>query len=156
MVHTSAAPGAPSSSGAASASPSGARTDPSSLADWRATVGALYAARARGFETGSAEALDRAYTADSPLRAADAAEIGELRGSGAAVEGFAPEVVEVRSARVTGHRAELRLVDRWPGYTVVQDGDATQDVPPRGDRLVAMVLVRGAHGWRIDTARLLP
>jgi hypothetical protein len=64
-------------------------------------------------------------------------------------------VVAVRSAEVTGDRAELRVVDRWPGYTVHAGGTA-RDVPGRGERLVAMVLVRTKGGWRLDTARLLP
>jgi eukaryotic-like serine/threonine-protein kinase len=72
------------------------------------------------------------------------------------VRGFAPEVVDVRSASTTGDRVELELVDRWPAYTVLEADGTARSVPARGERLVAMVLVREGGTWRIDTARLLP
>ncbi len=125
-----------------------------SLDTWRSTVAALYADRARAFAGSSARALDAVYTADSPLRAADAAVIEDLRSSGAVVRGFEPEVIEVRAATLRGSRAELRLVDRWARYVVVEDG-AAREVPGRGDAVVDLVVVRTDGGWRIDSARLL-
>jgi hypothetical protein len=118
-------------------------------------VADLYAARARAYAAGSAEALDAVYSAQSPLRAADAAEIEQLSASGAVVRGFAPEVVEVRGSAPAGARAELRLVDRWPAYTVVGRGGGEERVPGRGERLVSLVLVRTEGGWRIDSGRIL-
>ena len=156
-------PPAVSSSGASApatattpAPPDDGRADaPGSPAAWRSVLDDLYAARARAYETASVDRLDAVYPGDSPLRSADAAEIARLRSAGAAVHGFAPEVVEVRSATRTGDRVELRLVDRWPAYTVVA-GDGTEHaVPARGERLVAMVLVRDQDGgWLIGSAEL--
>jgi hypothetical protein len=119
-------------------------------------VDRLYAARAEAYATGSAGALEPVYAGDSPLHRADEAEITTLRSSGAEVRGFAPEVVEVHSVTRAGDRVELELVDRWPGYTVVEADGTTRAVPARGERLVAMVLVRESGQWRIDSARLLP
>ena len=134
------------------------RTDeaPDSPAQWRTLLQGLYAARAEAYESISVELLGGVYTDHSPLRAADEAEIDRLRSSGTTLQGFAPEVVEVRTAEGTGDRVELRLVDRWPSYTVLAESGTPQTVPARGERLVAMVLDRDDEGWRIDTARLLP
>jgi hypothetical protein len=130
--------------------------DPGSAAGWRSVLEGLYAARSAAYGSGSVDALDAVYTDDSPLRAADAAEIGRLRSSRAEMRGFAPRVVEVRSATRTGNRAELDLVDKWPAYTVRSEHGTPHVVPARGNSFVAMVLVRGPEGWRIDTAELLP
>jgi hypothetical protein len=55
-----------------------------------------------------------------------------------------------------GNRAELKVVDRWPAYTVRGEDGTRQVAPARGESLVAIVLVRGTGGWRIGTAELLP
>ena len=160
-----AAPSGASSTPTPSAAPrrgtgraEGVRTDqtPDSREAWRPVLEDLYAARAQAYASASTEPLDAVYTRDSPLREADAAELARLRTSGAEVQGFAPEVVEVRSAVRTGDRVDVRLVDRWRAYTVMGKDGSRQPVPARGDRLVEMVLVRDGDGWRIDTARLLP
>jgi eukaryotic-like serine/threonine-protein kinase len=143
-----------SPSTASDTDPGGRSGTPETLADWRGVVAALYEARARAFATASAGALDAVYTEDSRLRGADAAGIAGLRDSGATMRGFAPEVVAIRSATVTGDRAELTLVDRWPGYTVEGDGRSPERVAATGERPVDMVLVRTDDGWRLDTARL--
>jgi hypothetical protein len=116
----------------------------------------LYESRGEAYTSGDPEDVDAVYTADSPLRAADSAEITRLRSSGAEVRGFAPEVVEVRSATRAGDRVQLRLVDRWPAYTVREPDGTGRAVPARAERVVAMVLVRERDGWRILSARLLP
>jgi hypothetical protein len=149
---------APTSTDAPASPPADAAhavADPDSPAAWRALLDGLYAARAEAYGSASTEALDAVYALDSPLRGADAAEISRLRSTGAEVEGFAPEVVEVRSASRSAQRAEVRLVDCWPAYTVLARDGGRRAVPARGERLVAMVLVRGDDGWRIDSARLL-
>jgi hypothetical protein len=146
--------GAGDPAGEATAS-STAADNPDSTADWRALMSGLYAARARAYESASVAMLDAVYSDDSPLRAADAAQLAALRSSGRQVRGFAPEVVVVRSATRAETRVELRLVDRWPAYEVV-DGAATEEVPARGEQPVVMELVREDGGWRIATARLLP
>jgi eukaryotic-like serine/threonine-protein kinase len=154
---SAAAPDRPTGSATATSGPEAPPpVEPRSRADWTRVLDGLYAARADAYGSGSAVALDAVYTIGSPLRAADAAEVADLRSAGAQVRGFAPEVVEVRSAERAGDRVELELVDRWPVYTVVGDDGTAQTVPARGDRLVAMVLVRSGDSWRIDTARLLP
>ena len=57
---------------------------------------------------------------------------------------------------VTGDRARLHLVDRWPDYEVVPSGSpggrALRAAPGRPDAGVAMVLVRTPEGWRIESA----
>ena len=145
-----------SSEAATEASPAVPATDPGSRADWRRLLDGLYAARAEAYAAGTVEALDVVYTRDSPLRVADATELADLRAAGTHVRGFAPEVVVVRAAQRAGGRVEVQLVDRWPSYTVVGGEGTAQTVPARGERQVAMVLVRSEDGWRIDTARLLP
>jgi hypothetical protein len=129
--------------------------EPGSAAEWGSVLAGLYATRAAAYASGEAEDLDAVYTDDSPLRAADSAEIARLRSSGSEVRGFGPEVVEIRSAERTGNRVALRLVDRWPAYTVRGPDGPGQAVPAREERPVAMVLVRGPGGWRIQSARLL-
>jgi hypothetical protein len=152
-------PASPTSTPAATSPARGAAASeaarkPASPGEWRTVVAALYAARAGAFSSGSSQALDDVYTERSPLRAADAARIADLRSAGSQLRGFAPEVVEVRTATVARNRAELLLVDRWPAYRVVAGG-VVQEVPARGDRVVALVLVRADGGWRIDSARLV-
>jgi hypothetical protein len=144
------------SSAAPHADEPGRDADPDSPAAWRAVVKELYASRAEAYRSMSVDLLDGVYTDGSALRAADSAEITGLRSSGGQVRGFAPEVVEIRSATTAGQRAELRLVDRWPAYTVLDANRIAQSVPARGERPVAMVLVRNEDGWRIDSAGLLP
>jgi hypothetical protein len=134
----------------------GAGPEPDSAAAWRAVLDGLYAARAEAYGSASVDVLDRLYADDSPLRAADAAEITRLRSSGAQVQGFAPEVVELRSAAQSGRRVEVELVDRWPPYAVRREDGTAQAVPPRGRSTVAMVLVRETDGWRIQSAELVP
>ncbi len=158
MAAPSEGPPAPTSAAAPASrteDASHAVADPDSPLAWRALLDGLYAARAEAYGSASTEVLDAVYALDSPLRGADAAEIATLRSSGAEVHGFAPEVVEVRSAARSGKRVEVRLVDRWPAYTVLAQDGGRRAVPARGDRLVAMVLVREDDGWRIETARLL-
>jgi hypothetical protein len=130
--------------------------DPRSPASWRTVLDRLYDARAEAYASLSVAGLESVHTPGSSLRAADSAEITRLRRSGVQVRDFAPEVVEVRSATRRGDRVELQLVDRWPAYRVVGDDGSARVVPARRERVVAMVLLRGSDGWRIDTAGLLP
>jgi hypothetical protein len=119
-------------------------------------VADLYERRAAAFGTGSAAALGEVYTAGSPLLAADREHVHALAGAGELLRGFAPEVVRADPHSVTGDRAELVLVDRWPEYDVVAadapTGVALRTEPGRGESEVRMVLVRTVDGWRIDTA----
>jgi hypothetical protein len=68
-------------------------------------------------------------------------------------------VAAVNRVSRAGDRAELDLVDRWPGYDVVlagdPDGAALRAVPGRPDAGVRMVLARTAEGWRIVSAERL-
>jgi hypothetical protein len=66
-------------------------------------------------------------------------------------------VVRVDSASVSGDRAELDVVDRWPAHEVV-DGDdpggpALQSAAGRPDTAVRVLLVRTGEGWRIQSAQ---
>jgi hypothetical protein len=105
---------------------------------------------------GVVDGLDAVYTADSPLRAADAQHLRALAAAGERLRGFAPEVVAVTEAQASGEEVLLRLVDRWPGYAVVavadRDGRALREEPGRGESAVRLVLVRTGHGWRIASA----
>ena len=130
---------------------------PAADPDWAAVVTALYAARAAALTDGLPHALGQVYVRGSSLRSADEAWLADLRSTGDTLAGFAPEVVDVRSARVTGDRAELRLVDRWPSYTLAPDGTGrSRTVPGRGEEEVVLVLVDTRDGWRIDTAHRSP
>jgi hypothetical protein len=126
---------------------------PTSPAGWRALLGELYAARAEAWATGSADRLVDVYTDGSRLLAADRAGLAELCREGSVLRGFRPEVVEVTAAVVDGRRAEVQLVDRWSEHAVVpDDGGVARPIAGRGEQQVAMVLVRTAEGWRIETA----
>lgn len=146
-----AAPGAAATAAATTA----AVPPPAAQPDWAAVVAQLYAARAAALTGGSPEGLDRVYADGSPLRAADEAWLGRLGNFGTVLEGFGPEVVEVRSARVRGDRVDLELVDRWPAYTLAREGAVARVQPGREDQRIGMVLLRSADGWRILTARRL-
>ena len=144
----SASPGsAPASAPASASAPPGP--------DWAAVVAQLYEARAAALTAGSPGGLDQVYADGSPLRAADEAWLGQLRNSGTVLEDFAPEVVRVRSARVTGDRVRLELVDRWPAYALAREGAVSRAQPGRAEHRVGMVLVRTVEGWRLLTARRL-
>jgi eukaryotic-like serine/threonine-protein kinase len=130
------------------APPPAADPDP----DWSAVVSRLYAERAAALSAGAPDDLGRVYAEGSALLAADRAWLDELRSTRTALQGFAPAVVEVRSARVSEERVHLHLVDRWPDYELTGDG-ALRTVPGRGEQAVQMVLLRAADGWRIESAR---
>ena len=73
------------------------------------------------------------------------------------LRGFAPTVVRVTAAVVAGDRAEVDLVDAWPGYDVVPaaaaDGSVLRTDPGRPEAPVHMVLRRTGTGWRIESAQ---
>jgi hypothetical protein len=65
-------------------------------------------------------------------------------------------MLRVDRAAVSGDRAELDVVDRWPGHEVVDgddpDGPALRSAAGRPDTAVRLLLVRTADGWRIESA----
>ena len=123
--------------------------------DWAAVVEELYAARAAALTARRPEGLAEVYADRSPLRAADEAWLAELHDTGTVLEGFGPEVAQVRSARRTPDRVELELVDRWPAYALAREGAVSRAQPGRDEQRIGMTLVRTAGGWRIMTARIL-
>jgi hypothetical protein len=133
---------------------------PRDAAGWQQLVTELYRRRAQAFATGSAVPLGGVYTPGSAQLAADERSLGGLAAERRVLRGFAPEVTAVSAAAVRGDRAELRLVDRWPAYEVVPAASpsaaAVATAPGRADAGVRLVLVRGAAGWRIDSAQRLP
>lgn len=132
---------------------------PDSVTGWRAVVTDLYGRRATAFATATPDGLAQVYTDASPLRAADEEQVRVLAEAGEVLRGFAPEVVAVTAVDADDGRAELDLVDRWPGYDVAPagapEGAAVRTVPGRPEATVRMVLVRTDEGWRIDTAQRL-
>jgi hypothetical protein len=116
----------------------------------------LYDRRAEAFATASPGPLDGVYTEGSDQRAADIAFVAELAAAGEVLRGFAASVVRVTSATLAGDRAEVELVDAWPGYDVVPagagDGAAVRSEPGRPEATVRMVLLRTGDGWRIERA----
>jgi hypothetical protein len=121
--------------------------------DWAGEVEELYRRRAAAFEAASLAELDDVYAPDSPLLAADQEHVRALAAAGETLQGFAPEVVRLEATDVGEDRVELNLVDRWPDYRVVNgDGALVRTGTGRPESAVRMVLVRGAEGWRIETA----
>ena len=116
-------------------------------------VADLYRRRTAAFADGAVAALDDVYAPDSALLTADRNYVRERAAAGERLRGFAPEVVRAEATAVGEDRVELDLVDRWPEFEVVAADDAVVRTDPgRGESAVRMVLVRGAEGWRIDTA----
>jgi hypothetical protein len=132
------------------------RETPAAAEEWRAVVADLYGRRADAFAAPWAADLESVYTQASPLRAADEQHAQELASAGEALRGFTPEVVAVHAVDVSGDRAQLDLVDRWPAHDVVAaDGTALRSSPERADTAVRLVLIRTGDGWRIDSAERL-
>ncbi|WP_448623971.1 protein kinase domain-containing protein [Geodermatophilus sp. URMC 64] len=131
----------------------GAPADP---AGWQPVLAELYGRRAEAFATASPGPLDDVYTEDSAQRAADVAFVEELAAAGQVLRGFAPSVLRVTAVTLDGDRAEVELVDAWPGYDVVPagtaDGPAVRSAPGRPEAPVRMVLRRTDDGWRIEHA----
>jgi hypothetical protein len=153
---TSAAPTGPPEKDAEPAGLADRQETPASAAAWRQVVEELYARRAHTFAIDARELLDGVYTPGSLHRAADEAHVRALADAGEALRGFAPAVVGVSGATVTGDEAVVDLTDRWPEYEVVaNDGSSLRTVPGRPATAVRMVLFRTEKGWRIDSAERL-
>ena len=131
------------------------RGTPASAADWRPLLEELYARRAQSLATAAPELLGDVYSPGSPQLAADVEHARALAAAGQELRGFAPAVVAVTGASVSGDRAVLDLVDRWPDYEVVSSGPAggpaLQLAPGRPETTVRMVLLRTPQGWRIQS-----
>jgi eukaryotic-like serine/threonine-protein kinase len=118
-------------------------------------VDELYRRRAEAFTSASAEPLSGVYSDGSDRLAADTDFVESLAAAGEVLRGYAPSVVRVAAADVTGDRAVLQVVDRVPAYEVVPSagGPAVRSEPGRGEVTVRMVLRRSADGWRIESAQ---
>ena len=147
-------PEAPVSEAAGASSAADSGGVPVDTGEWQAVVAELYGRRAAAFADPVGADLGSVYAPASPLRAADEQHVRELEDAGEVLRDFAPTVVTVTRADVSGDRAEVQLVDRWPDYDVV-GGQGARVVPGRGDAAVRIVLLRTADGWRIDTAERL-
>lgn len=127
--------------------------------EWTGVVGQLYGVRARAFATASEELLGAVWAADSPQRAADEAHARSLADAGERLRGFAPSVADVAVLSRGPERVELQLVDGWSAYEVVDaerpDGPPLRTAPARPATPVRVVLVRGAEGWRMESAQRL-
>jgi hypothetical protein len=137
-------------------SPADTREVPANAEQWKAVLTDLYGRRASGFAEPSTADWGGVYARDSPLRAADEEFAGELAATGRALRGFAPVVLRIDHAAVSGEGAVLDVVDRWPPHDVV-DGDDPGGPPVRSaagrpDTAVRLLLVRTAGGWRIGSA----
>jgi len=132
---------------------------PDDPAGWLPLLAELYARRAEAFTSASATPLAGVYTEASDRLAADTAFVSGLAEAGQVLRGFAPSVVRVTAATVADDRAELQLVDAWPGYDVVPtgavDGPAVRSEPGRGEAPVRMVLRWTQDGWHIESAQRL-
>lgn len=128
---------------------------PTAPAGWAALLDTLYRRRAGAFATNDGRVLDGVYTARSPQAATDRVEITRLAQRGLVVDGFAPQVVSVVSARGSPPEMTLRVTDEFGPYAVVEDGRVVQSHPGREAAAVEIRLVMTAVGWRIDTATRL-
>jgi hypothetical protein len=132
---------------------------PDSADAWRTLVQELYDRRARAFTTASPDLLADVYAPGSAQLAADEQHARSLADTGQVLRGFAPSIVEVSDVSRSGDRAQLELVDGWPGYEVVAvnqpNAPAVESVVGRPDAAARMVLVRTAEGWRIQSAERL-
>jgi hypothetical protein len=157
VAAASSPPPDPTVDGVASGpSPADTREVPANAEQWKAVLTDLYGRRASGFAAPSTADWGGVYAPDSPLRAADEGYAGELAAAGRALRGFAPVVLRIDDAAVSGEGAVLDVVDRWPPHEVV-DGDDPGGPPVRSaagrpDTAVRLLLVRTADGWRIESA----
>ena len=127
--------------------------------EWAGVVLELYGTRARAFATASAELLGAVWAPDSAQRAPDEAHARSLADAGERLRGFAPSVADVAVLSRSPERVELQLVDGWSAYEVVAadrpDGPPLRTAPARPVAPVRVVLVRGAEGWRMESAQRL-
>jgi hypothetical protein len=134
-----------------------ASPNPSSTAavtDWRQTVTALEAARARAFVTGSVAALDAVYAARSAALAADTALLRSLAHRGLHTSGFWITTIAVHPVVVTPETATVRVTDAMPAYALVDaSGRTVQTMATRSSRTFTMRVVRPGDGWRIAAIR---
>jgi hypothetical protein len=128
---------------------------PDEPAGWLPVVDELYRRRAEAFSTASAQPLTDVYSDGSDRLAADTDFVEELVAAGEVLRGYAPSVVRVTAADVTGDRAVLEVVDSVPAYEVAPSagGPAVRSEPGRGEVTVHMVLRRSADDWRIESAQ---
>ncbi|NYJ07612.1 serine/threonine-protein kinase [Petropleomorpha daqingensis] len=123
--------------------------------DWLPLVEELYRRRAEAFTSASARLLTGVYSDGSDRLVADTDFVEGLAAAGEVLRGYAPSVVRVSAAGVTGDRAELEVIDSVPAYEVAPSagGPAVRSEPGRGEATVHMVLRRSADGWRIESAQ---
>lgn len=131
--------------------------EPAGAREWAAVVAELYRLRARAFATASPDLLGNVWIEGSPQRTADEAHARALARAGERLRGFAPSVADVAVLSRSAERVELQLADGWAGYEVV-DADRPGGAPLRTEPARPMaparvVLVRGAEGWRLESAR---
>ncbi len=133
--------------------------EPVTAQEWAGVLSGLYGLRAEAFGSASPELLADVWVDGSAQRAADEGHARALAGAGERLRGFAPTVADVVVLSVTPEQAELRVIDSWAGYEVVDvghpGGPALRTEPARASTTVRVVLARAADGWRMASAERL-
>lgn len=118
--------------------------------DWTAVLGSLDAARDRAFRAGDADALGSVYVPGSPPDLADRSSLAGLVAHGLHAVGLRLEIQRVTVLSASDAAVRLQVVDRLPGYTIV---DASESVVAReqgrGEATWTVELASTAQGWRI-------
>ena len=140
----------------------GARSAPATASvsavptDWTAVVTGLDRVRSHAFGTGQPRELEQVYAPGSPLLAADATAMADLRSRQATARALGHRVLSVQE-RAAGHdRAELIVSEALSAYALVGPLGQTLERHTAGPAVrVLMVLLRTPGGWRIDQIRPL-
>lgn len=128
-------------------------------ADWRDVLAELYRRQAAAFAAGDHGALATVYAPESPSLAADVGNLRQYVAEGARVRSFGLVVESAEVREATSGRVMLEVVDRLPGYDVLDSlGKVVQRFPPRGPARFEITLVPAADPageWRILRIELI-
>ncbi len=104
-------------------------TAPPEVSDWTNEVQRLYSQRSEAFEEGNPELLCQVHAPSNPVLAEDVALLEEYSDAGVHTDGLTFEVVNAELVEQDGGRATVRITQRIPDYTLVNDdGEVEQEI----------------------------
>jgi len=126
--------------------------DPPALdnAAWTAVLERLDAVRNEAFGIGDLALLTTVYVDGSAPLERDAAALGDLSTVDVRAIGLRLVVDDVSVVQIDDDEVVLRVVDRMPGYRLVDaEGSVVEVRPGRGPAAWLVTLRRSAEGWKI-------